>query len=66
MFPDISRHKGSDKLPRIKVSKEKFILMMIENGKSKEDAEMQAKISKILGSSVMIGNQMVKIVESKE
>ena len=47
--------------PEIEVSEDEFVRLMIESGTTKEKAEFHARISKGLGSSVRIGQQLVKI-----
>ncbi len=68
MFPNIPRyieakHKASE-LPLVEVTEEEFIRLMIEAGQTEEKAKFNAKISKGLGSSVMVGDKMVKICET--
>ena len=67
MFSNISRYvemkEKASKLPNVEVTEEEFIRLMIEAGETDEKAKFQAKISKGLGSSVMIGDKMVKICE---
>jgi hypothetical protein len=65
MFPDVSRYmqmkEKAKTLTEIEVSEEEFIRLMMEAGQTEEKAKFQAKMSKGLGSSVMIGENMVKI-----
>lgn len=52
----------SSKQPKIiKVGKDDFINMMIENGATRKQAEFHANISEAMNSSVLIGKQKVKI-----
>ena len=52
-------------LPEIEVSEDEFVRLMMEAGATKEKAEFQARISKGLGSSVRIGQQLVTIKKEK-
>lgn len=63
---NISRYIGmrekSKNLPHVEVTEEEFIRLMVENGETEEKAKFHAKISKGLGSAVMIGDKMVQII----
>ena len=48
-------------LPSIAVTREEFIKMMMEAGKSEDEARFQANIAEGLGSSTELGGQMVSI-----
>jgi hypothetical protein len=48
-------------LAHVEVTKEEFIQRMMATGVTKEKAESHATISKLMGSSVMIGEEMVSI-----
>jgi hypothetical protein len=54
----------ADKLPQVEVTREEFIRLMMETGKSRKDAEFQATIAAGLGAHTMIGDKMVGIKES--
>lgn len=60
----IEMKNKAEKLPTVEVSEEEFIRLMVETGETEEKAKFHAKISKGLGSAVMIGEQMVKIKEN--
>ena len=67
MFGDVGRYfrmKAKGELPHIEVTEEEFIRLMLEAGQDQKEAEMQAKLAKGLGSSVMIGDKMVSIKEN--
>lgn len=51
-------------LPEIEVDETEFIRIMMENGHTEEKAKLQASMAKGLGSSVMVGDKMVKIKDS--
>jgi hypothetical protein len=53
-------------LPHVGVTKKEFIAKMIANGKTNEEAEFQAKICKELGSSVLVGEEMLFLVKRKD
>ena len=53
-------------LPRIEVTEKDFIRMMVATGKTEDEAKAQAGFCKMLGSSVMIGEQMVSINDKPE
>lgn len=53
-------------LPTVEVTEKEFIRLMVEAGRTKEEAKSQAKFSKLLGSSVMVGDRMIQIVEKKK
>ena len=65
MFPNISSYMAmrekAKTLPELEVTEEEFIRMMIEAGETPEKAKLNATLSKGLGSSVMIGDKMIKI-----
>ena len=64
MFPNFNFGQMREKartLTEIEVSEEEFVRLMVESGKTEKEAKFQAKMSKGLGSSVMIGEKMVKI-----
>lgn len=64
MFPNFNFGQMREKartLTEIEVSEEEFVRLMIESGKTEKEAKFHAKMSKGLGSSVMIGEKMVKI-----
>lgn len=48
-------------IPDTEVTEDEFIKAFIKSGKTEEEAKMQAHISKILGSSVLVGKKMLKI-----
>ncbi len=43
------------------VSRERFVELMMEAGKTREQAEMHATIAETMGSAVLIGEKMWKI-----
>jgi len=51
----------ADKAPQLEVTEAEFTRLAIESGMTKEKAEQTAKISKIMGSSVLIGDKMLQI-----
>ena len=51
----------ASKLPEVSVTEKEFIQLMMETGKTQKEAALQANIAKTMGSSVMIGEQMVSI-----
>ena len=51
----------SSRLPEVTVSKEEFVRRMVASGCTQQTAEFQAGMSEALGSSVNIGNEMVRI-----
>lgn len=53
-------------LPQVEVTEEEFIRLMVEAGETEEKAKSQANFSKILGSSVMIGDRMVQIKDKPQ
>jgi hypothetical protein len=62
MPPDYSKMmKKAKTLPTIEVDEAEFVRLMIESGKTEKEAKFQAKMSKGLGSAVMVGDKMVKI-----
>lgn len=54
------REKAS-KLPEVEVTEEEFIQAMIAEGKTEEEAKLQAKVGKGLGGACMVGDRMLKI-----
>ncbi len=52
-------------LPEREVSEEEFVKLFMETGATEEKAKFQAKISKALGSSVHVGQEMLKIVDDE-
>jgi hypothetical protein len=63
MINPLAMRAKAQNLPRVKVSESKVVEMLVQSGKSQDDAESTVKIMKILGSEVMIGDQMVSIGE---
>lgn len=65
MFPNMNRYlemrEKAKTLPQVEVTEEEFVRLMVEAGETEEKAKFSANISKGLGSSVMIGDKMVKI-----
>lgn len=70
MFSNMGRYlemkEKAKTLPQMEVSEEEFIRLMVEIGETEEKAKFHAKMSKGLGSSVMIGDKMVKIKDAEE
>lgn len=52
-------------LPSIKVSKTKFIEMLVETGKSQDEIDLIITTTTVLGSEIMIGDQMVSIAKEE-
>lgn len=63
MFPGYGQYMKAKygNLLTIEVTKDEFIKMLVESGKTQKEAEFQAAISVGLGSSCMIGDKMVSI-----
>lgn len=63
MFPNMQRYMRAKygNLPEVEVTREQFIEKMMATGVTKEKAESHATITKLMGSSVMIGEEMVSI-----
>ena len=65
MFPYMSRYvemkQKAQSLPTVEVDEAEFVRLMVEAGETEEKAKFQAKISKGLGSEVMVGDKMLKI-----
>ncbi len=63
MSPDMQLYMKAKygNLPTVEVTKEEFIKLMMDSGKTEKDAEFQAKIGIAMGSACMIGDRMVKI-----
>lgn len=55
----------AEKLPSIQVSREEYIRLMVESGKTQEEAEFHAAVSVGMGASTMIGDKMVSIKEDE-
>lgn len=56
----------ASKLPKASVTEKEFIQACIDNGMTEEKAKSTAKISKIMGSQVMVGDRMLEIVTKKK
>lgn len=63
MFPNMQQYMKAKygNLPEVEVTREQFIDKMMATGVTKEKAESHATICKLMGSSVMIGEEMVSI-----
>lgn len=63
MFPNMQQYMKAKygNLPTVEVTEEEFIKIMVEAGSTEEKAKSQANFSKILGSSVMVGDKMLHI-----
>jgi hypothetical protein len=63
MFPNLVDYMKAKygNLPAVEVSREEFIQLMMKSGKSNEQAELNAKLSELMGSTCMIGNKLVGI-----
>ena len=57
------KNKASQ-LPEVSLTEKEFIRLMMETGKTKKEAALQAKFAKTMGSSVMIGDKMVSISDA--
>jgi hypothetical protein len=55
----------ADKAPHVEVPEAEFIRLAIASGMSEEKAKQTATISKIMGSSVLIGGQMLNIKDEE-
>lgn len=47
--------------PSVEVTHEEFIKLVVESGISQEEAEMQARIAKIMGSELLLNKRYVSI-----
>lgn len=54
----------ASKSTHVDVTKEEFIKLYVENGGTLADAEMHAKVSKIRGSYVKVGNKMLSVLNN--
>jgi len=63
MFPNMQKYyeMKAGKFPTVEVDEAEFVRLMIEAGETEEKAKFHATISKGLGSSVMVGDKMLKI-----
>ena len=71
MFGDIARAqrlraKAATVTEHITVTREEFIKLMVASGKSMKEAELQAKISSIMGGECLIGTTFVSIERRKD
>lgn len=53
-------------LPEVEVTEEEFIAIMVATGETIEKSQQTAKLSKLLGSIVMVGDKMLKIKVGEE
>ncbi len=51
---------------KIEVTKEEFIKLMVNDGRSVEDAEFHAHVCEVMGSSIVIGDKLVGIKSGGE
>lgn len=65
MFPNIHKYmemKYGPKKEEVEVSEAEFVRLMMESGKTEDEAKAQANFAKGLGAACNIGDKMVKIV----
>lgn len=64
MFPNLQKYmelRHGKELPTVMITREEFVQMFIEAGKTPEQAELQAKVAEGLDSMVVLGDKKVGI-----
>lgn len=63
-FSGFHRYKNTPKdAPARNVTTAEFVAALVAQGESEEEANMQAKVNKMLGAFTLVGNEKLHIVE---
>lgn len=60
-FEYMAMREKAKNLPEVEVTEEEFIQAMIAEGKTEEEAKLQATVGRGLGGSCMVGDRMLRI-----